>query len=215
MQALAYQLGVTSGFWITESGGSVYSVADHKSWVLPQWLEFAQRSVPQARSYLENNLMLGGYSIPPVSNTVAQFESGMGWVKTVIIPPKDISTQEYFEREVLPVWPSYKESSNFKCEVGKAIDLNPEGLSKSSGMMELLALNQINPQKTPTIFIADAERDIPAARVLMNQGGFVGAVGNASVDFRAAVGNNSHGIVAPTSTNYHCSVINILNYFFR
>ena len=215
VQALAYQLGVNNGYWVTESGGSVYSIAEHKSHILPQWTEYAQTHVPEARSYLEDNIGLTGYSLPPFFDDEAQFEPGMGWIKTAIVPPKGIPPKEYLDKAILPIWSQYKNSPLFTYEVGKAIDINPRGLSKAEGMKSLLDLNNIDPKKTPTIFIADATRDIPAAETLMELGGFVGAVGNASSDFKDVVSKNTHGITAPASTNYHCSVVNILNYFLR
>ena len=54
-------------------------------------------------------------------------------------------------------------------------------------MALLLELNQIHPQKTPTVFIADHERDVAAARHLADLGGQVAAVGNADELFASFV----------------------------
>jgi len=215
MQILAYQLGVNNGLWITESGGSVYSVSDHKAWVLPEWVLSAKKDVPESRLYLEDNLGIAGRTLLPVSNNVAQFEPGMGLVKTVIVPPNGLSSQEYYEKIFAPVWSDYQNSSLFNIEVGKAIDINPVGLSKSEGIKNLLTFNQIDPQNTPTIFIADNTRDIPAGKVLLENGGFVGAVGNASPDFKQTIADHPRGIIAPAHTSYYGSVINIFNEFFK
>jgi len=214
MQILAYQLGVDHGIWITESGGSAYSVADHKAWVLPRWVEIARKDVPRSRSYLEQTLGITGSAIPPFSNENAQFEPGMGFVKTVIIPPYGSSPKEYYGQKLVPVWSGYGQSSQFTIEIGKAVDINPVGLSKSVGMNALLTLNRIDPQKTPTIFIADASRDIPASALLFQNHGFVGAVGNASSDFKDVVSSHTRGILAPEETDYYKSVIHIFDQFF-
>jgi len=215
MQILAYQLGVNHGVWITESGGSAYSISDHKAWVLPRWTEVAQKDVPESRSYLEQTLGIAGRAIPPLTKDGAQFEPGMGLVKTVIVPPYGRSPEEYYKNVFLPTWSDYSHASQFAIEVGKAIDINPEGLSKSEGMDTLLVLNRIDPQKTPTIFIADAKRDIEAGTILLQKGGFVGAVGNASPDFKDAVSLSPGGIIAPDDTSYYGSVIDIFNQFFK
>jgi len=215
MQILAYQLGVNHGVWITESGGSAYSVSDHKAWVLPRWADVAQKDVPESRIYLEQTLRIAGRNIPPLTKDGAQFEPGMGLVKTVVIPPYGSSPKEYYEKVLSPTWSNYSHTSRFAIKVGKAVDINPEGLSKSEGMDTLLALNRIDPHKIPTLFIADAERDIEAGTILLQKGGFVGAVGNASPDFKDAVSSYHCGIIAPDHTSYYGSVIDIFNQFFK
>lgn len=214
MQILAYQLGVDYGIWMTESGGSAYNVSEHKGFVLPRWRDVTAYDVPHARTFLEQNLYVTGRTVPPNDSSHAQFEPGMGWVKTVIIPPHGISPQSYYEQCLLPIWSQYEYASRFKIDVGKGIDIDPIGLSKAEGMEALLALNHIDPQKTPTIFIADAPRDIAAGTVLSDKGGFVGAVGNASPDFKNSVATFPNGIIAPDSTSYYSSVTHIFNQFF-
>lgn len=215
MQVLAYQLGVNYGLWITESGGSIYSVADHKSVISPKWIDFAKQHIPSCRSFLENSLGITGRNIPVFSYDEAQFEPGMGFVKTVIVPPRGQAASDYFTNTVKSIWENYPQSSLFKVEPGKAVDIDPQGLSKSIGMIDLLESNGIDPQKTPTLFIADATRDILAATELLNKGGYVGAVGNSSTDFIEIVKNHSHGIIAPENTRYHSSIVNIFDQFFR
>lgn len=212
MQILAYQLGVDYGAFVTESGGSAYSVADHKGFVLPEWTDFSETAVPSCRSFLEMNLGITGRTIPPYSPLDAQFEPGMGFVKTVVVPPQGMNPEHYYE-SIQPIWATFPDSDSFKVEVGKALDFDPVGLSKSAGMMHLLSLNGIDPQKTPTLFIADAKRDIDAANTLLEMGGFAGAVGNSSREYIQAVSAHPHGIVAPDTTNYHGSVINIFEQF--
>ncbi len=212
MQILAYQLGVDYGAWITESGGSAYSVVDHKGFTLPEWTEFAETTVPECRTFLETNLGIVGRNIPPLSSNEPQFESGMGFVKTVVVPPKGVNPAEYYEG-IKPVWTAFSQSNLFKVEAGKALDFDPIGLSKSVGMRHLLSLNGIDPQRTPTLFIADAKRDIDAANTLLEMGGFAGAVGNSSKDFTQAVASHPNGIVAPDTTSYHGSVTNIFQQF--
>jgi len=213
MQILAYQLGVNHGVWVTESGGSAYNVSEHKGRVLTKWIETAVTDIPHMRSFLEQSLDITGRNIPAIQFRQAQFEPGMGWVKTVIVPPEDMSPQEYYQHTLSPLWNTYPYASKFTIGIGKAIDIDPVGLSKSAGMNSLLALNDIDPHKVPTLFIADATRDIPAGTTLLAQGGFVGAVGNASPDFKEAVSSHPRGISAPTDTSYHGSVIHIVNTF--
>lgn len=210
MPILAYTLGVNYGYWVTESGGSIYDVHNHRAYVNPQWAEFASTKVKQLRNFLTEN---AGISDVPSSPNQPQFEPGMGFVKTVIIPPIGTTPQEYGEKikEVLKL--SGLEE-NFVVEIGKAIDIDPRGLSKSDGMRMLLEINGIDPRQTPTLFIADNKRDIPAAHVLEEAGGIVAAVGNSSPEYIQAV-RDANGIVASSDTSYHSSVRQILRQFLN
>ena len=208
MQAIAYRLGLDSGWFVTESGGSVYDVATHKASVAPQWLGFAQDQVPRLRSELVDR---GLVSAAPASADVAQFEPGMGYVKTVVLPPAGISLDEYGKRiqEVADaIGPD-----EFDVKVGKAIDVDPKGLSKVVGIKSVLDLNGVDPSQVPTIFIADAKRDVEAGRWLMEQGGYVGVVGNADGVFANAFRENDRAIYAPPTTEYFSSVAKILTTF--
>jgi hypothetical protein len=209
LATLAYQLGVRSGLWVTESGASFYDVAEHRAYVAPSWIEFARERVLNLRIYLGKTLEIPDV---PLSKAHAQFEPGMGMVKTVIIPPGEMSPSDYAENWVRPALSLGSFDQDFVAKVGKAVDVDPKDLSKEAGMALLLELNQIHPQKTPTVFIADHERDVAAARHLADLGGQVAAVGNADELFASFV-EQAGGILAPKTTSYHSSATHILNVF--
>lgn len=205
MAALAYNLGVDYGYWVTESGGSVYDVRNHRAYVMPEWRGFAETHVPRLRQNLQQML---GVAVAPETPTQAQFEPGMGFVKTVILPPQGMPL-EVFAQSVKEALIEGGYNEQFTIHVGKAVDIDPKGLSKAKGMEAVLALNNIDPQKIPTTFVADHGRDIPAATVLFQRGGRPAAVGNSVPEYREAVARMD-GIVAPEHTSYHSSVAHIL-----
>jgi hydroxymethylpyrimidine pyrophosphatase-like HAD family hydrolase len=208
MPAIAYELGINYGTWVTESGGSLYDVNRHTQAVHPKWIPMLPQ-ISRLRQHISTNI----FTHPqPINLNEAQFEPGMGLVKTVIIPPRNYESNQFLQDVILPGLIDY--NNQFTFSVGKAIDIDPIGLSKSEGMETLLIANHIDPRKTPTILIADHTRDIAAAATLISHGGIVGAVGNSSADFYNFT-LTSKGITAPLDTSYHSSVISIMHTFLN
>jgi hypothetical protein len=206
MPSIAYTLGVNYGYWITESGGSIYDVYHHKTVVAPNWINALPR-VNKLRETISRNIFP---HTEPLTFQDAQFEPGMGPVKTVVIPPFHIPPEKYLNEILLPGLSGF--TGDFSFTAGKAVDIDPIGLSKSDGMETLLFINNINPSVTPTVWIADHTRDIAAGVFMVEKGGFVGSVGNATTDYRDFVRKNN-GITAPPETAYHESVTRIINEF--
>lgn len=211
MPLLAYQLGVDYGWWVAESGGTIYDVRDHRAYVVPQWQEFAKTKVPFLRSCLKEKL--GVEEIPFLADK-PQFEPGMGLVKTVVLPPKGMTSQDFGENFVVDVVSKSGLDDEFTVNIGKAVDIDPRGLSKGKGMAVLLKINDIDPQKTPALFIADHRRDLEAAEFLHQKGGKVAAVGNADCIYKTKI-EELGGDIAPSSTSYHSSVSHLLRNFLK
>ena len=210
MPAVAYDLGIDYGIWVTEMGGSLYDVHAHKSMVAPEWIHMAPR-VRNLRLYLQDML---GIKEQPQSFDEPQFEPGMGLMKTVLIPPHGISARSYADRDLAQALSNGGFENEFSVNVGKAIDIDPMGLSKAQGMEMLISQNGIDVSHIPTIWIADHDRDIAAGQVLLHRGGMVASVGNANPSYRDFV-QSSGGICAPESTSYHSSVTHIVETFLH
>ncbi len=204
MQPVAYYLGEKNGLWITEGGGSLYDVGHNTQAVLPQWKTYASHDVPRLRQALQEQ---GAVASIPFSPDEAQFLPGMGYIKTVIVPPKECDIHEYAMHQVAPVLEELACTDRFRIDVGKAIDIDPRGLSKREGIQTLLSLHTIDPHTTPTVFIADHNRDIDAASQLLERGGLVAAVGNASDEYKQFVQDHG-GFVANSS--YHDAIGEVL-----
>lgn len=211
MAPIAYDMGVDYGIWVTESGGSVYDVGNHMSAVTPAY----QDRIPHVQALRR---ALGGLGIMdvPTSFNGPQFESGMGYVKTVIVlaDNRKEALTEYAKEHIEPLLKKEGLVDLFTIEIGKAIDIDPKGLSKSQGMRYLLEVNGIDPGKTPVLWIADAKRDVAAAQVVAQAGGVVAAVGNADPVYREFI-ESTGGIVAPIDTSYHGSASFILKKFIQ
>lgn len=210
MQLYPTFLGVQEGTWATENGGSFYDVGAHKNYVNPRFYEYATTVVPAIRQRL--NETLGIQEIPSGSDG-PQYEPGGGYVKIVIRPPEGQDAKTWAETaQIHTILSPFADVS--KIDVGKSVDIDPLGLSKGIGMEDLLYANGINPNQTPTAFIADANRDIVGAQALLKLGGnvFIGAVGNARPDFTQFV-QEIGGVVAPKDTSYHSSASYLLNQF--
>jgi hydroxymethylpyrimidine pyrophosphatase-like HAD family hydrolase len=209
MQAIASSLGVNYGVWITESGGSAYEPYAHQGYVLPEWEVVATHEVPALREALQRENIVP--RVPKQSDLV-QFEPGIGYVKTVLVPKRGIDTQKHANDSIKPFLDKHGFSSRFEVKPGKGVDIDPKGLSKTKGMEHVLRMNGIDPHTTPTILIADERRDTEAAKVLVERGGYAGAVGNSNPEFAAtvrALGNR--GIIA--QGKYHASVMQIMQQF--
>lgn len=219
MDAVAYFMGMDFGLhkdavWITESGGSEVNPASGKSRVAEAWKDFAAERVPELREYLVREL---GVQPAPDSFDAPQFRLGQGYVKTVLLPPSGIAVAEYAAQYVNPALEAGG-FADFKVKPGKAVDIDPAGLSKEYGMARSLEANGIDASRTPTLFIADHHRDIAAASALLERAASsnttVAAVANADQEYMDFV-REQGGIVAPEDTSYHSSVAHILREFSR
>lgn len=217
MAAIAYELGVDYGTWVTESSGSMYDVKGHRLSVSPDYLAWQPR-IAQLRDYLHDHNFIEGVSTnrldAPTNPAQQQFEPGMGMAKTVIVPPNAIRPEDYAEVFIRPALEQGGFLEDFDIKVGKAIDIDPKGLSKARGMELLLELNGIDPAVTPVVFVADEIRDIDAATVLTQRGGIAAAVRNSNPEYLRAV-ESAGGIVAAEGTKYHSSLENILERFLN
>lgn len=210
MAPIAYDLGVASGYWVTESGASYYDPLNHRAYINPAWERFARERVQPLRALLSEKLDMPS---APSSPRSPQFEPGMGFVKTVLLPPEEVSLAD-FGSQIKTILEEAGFGDDFTVVVGKAIDVDPVGLSKADGARFLMELNGIDPTKTPTIFVADHDRDIAAADVFSQAGGEVASVGNGSANYINAVSRRG-GIIAPSSTSYHSSVAYIITKFLE
>jgi hypothetical protein len=134
-------------------------------------------------------------------------------VKIVVRPPEGQDAKGWAEAsEIHKILAPFSDVS--RIDVGKSVDIDPLDLSKGIGMEDLLFANGIDPQRTPTAFIADAKRDIDGAQALLKLGGnvFIGAVGNARHEFTQFV-QEMGGVVAPQDTSYHSSANYLLHQF--
>jgi hydroxymethylpyrimidine pyrophosphatase-like HAD family hydrolase len=208
MAALAYELGVDYGIWVTESGGSTYDVFRHQALVTPEWEEF----FPVVTKLRELLCESGIINALPTNKNQIQFEPGMGFVKTVLVVPPKLSLQDIATKKIVPLLTNAGLIDWFQVKVGKGIDIDPKGLSKATGMEVLLSTNKINPLKTPTLWVADHDRDIDAGETLLKRGGAVAAVGNASENYLDFVHKNG-GLMAPDTTSYHGSLSYLLEEF--
>ncbi len=210
MPAIAYELGIDYGIWVTESGGSVYDVHNHLSHATAQWVPWIDRV-----QYMRDILTIrAGIPKAPTSFDSPQFEPGMGYIKTVLVVPPGMSAEDVAANTIVPTLVENGFDRWFSVTVGKGIDIDPIGLSKAQGMEYLLEANDIDAGKTPVLWIADAKRDVAAASVLACLGGTVAAVGNADAVYREFVASMG-GIIAPEMTSYHSSVVHIVETFLK
>jgi hydroxymethylpyrimidine pyrophosphatase-like HAD family hydrolase len=209
MQCIAYFMGVDDGIWITESGGSAYDIRRNASKVLEQWQEYAQEKVPNLRYLLKKDL---GIDSVQKSFEEAQLIAANGSVKTVIVPPDGVPVEQFAAKILIPYLQDKGLLVDFCITTSKAIDIDPRGLSKGSGIKELLKLNEIDPEKVPTLFIADHIRDIEGARKLKEMGGKIAAVGNADKIYKEYI-REEGGFLAPENSEYHNSVSLLMQAF--
>lgn len=207
MQPISYFLKSRDTVWVTESGGSLYDPSTNTQEITPKYTPYASTYVPEIREILRDELKIP--TLPDLSK--AQFLAGMGYVKTVIIPPSTRSVIDYVE-EVHVALDQYPDRDRFRVETGKAIDIDPYRLSKSEGMQLVLEKNGVDPKFTPTLFVADHKRDISAASELLLRGGMIAAVGNADEEYRKFVRKNN-GYLA--DDNYHGSLAQIVERFIN
>ncbi len=210
MAAIAYEMGVDYGIWVTESGGSLYDVRNHMSAVAPEFVPY----IPHVQRLRKHLIETIGIPEVPTGFNQPQFEPGMGFIKTVIVLPDGLDLHAYARDVIEPALSAGGFAELFDVKVGKAIDIDPKGLSKKAGMTLLLTVNGIDPTKMPVLWIADAKRDIDAARALTEHGGVVAAVGNADEKYSNYV-RSVDGIVAPENTTYHSSASYILREFME
>ena len=131
------------------------------------------------------------------------------FVKVVLLPKEGLEGEDLkSEVEKLKVRIGNDLLRAVSIKVGKGIDIDPKDLSKAEGMRWFLELNGVDPSRT--IFIADAQRDIPAAEILMSRGGYFGIVGNASEEVLNFAREREDIIIANSDTQYHGSVVQIL-----
>lgn len=210
MHLYTTMLGVTEGMWVTENGASLYDVVGHKAAIHPDYIHYAQHIAPNIRDVLVESCGVSAY---PAGVDTAQFEPGMGYVKTVIRPPEHMTATDWvtevnLKKHIGAYW------SDISIKPGKSVDIDPAKLSKAGGMTALFVANGIDPNSIPVAFIADAQRDIDGARALLTMGSRVtiGAVGNAQKDFREFV-SEIGGVLAPHETRFHSSANFIIEKF--
>ena len=95
MHQFAYNFALSQGFWITESGASVFDVSTEGAYVNKSFVEYIPY-VKKLRKILR--IELGVADFPRNGTKDIQFEPGMGLIKTNLILPDSI-------REIVSIVP--------------------------------------------------------------------------------------------------------------
>lgn len=211
MQPLASLLGI--GGWIGAENGAVAMDTNDPYFLTKIHPKFSEY-VNSGRQKLLEALFKTGLVSPNFTDTENPFRIYPSHqVKVVLIPREGLSNDvlnnaiSQLEEEVRKVL----EEEKIVMKIGKGIDFDPKGLDKAFGMRWFLELNDVDPNRS--IFIADAPRDISAAEVLLNRGGYFGIVANASNEVIEWGRGKDRVIIAPSKTEYHASVSGILSQF--
>lgn len=203
MSQVAYNLGVDYGWWGVESGSVLYDIEGHRQMVAPEYVDKLPL-INQLRQVLTDHL------VPkfPYDFAQPQFEPGGSLVKTVILPPAGATPGQYSQEYLQPLLQATGLDQEFEIKVGKAIDIDPKGLSKSAGLDLVLSQNNLDPKTC--VWVGDERRDIPAAVRMAELGGQVAAVGNSHENYLKTI-QDLEGITASLDSAYHRSLIQIID----
>jgi hydroxymethylpyrimidine pyrophosphatase-like HAD family hydrolase len=201
MQPIAYTLGLTNGYWITENGGSIYNVSNGNVEYPKEMKKYALAYVPTLRTHIQQQ-----------SPSVVIHHSS-GPIRTIFSSPTNIAQEQFIKIKILPIFEKYAHRGYFEIRSSKVTSIEPKNLSKKTALPLFFQLNRINPKKDQLFFVTDSDRDIELAKELSQYNATLGAVGNSTQRYLDFVKQYSQGVCAPLSTSHHSSLIYLLRAF--